>query len=372
MIQKQHIERSREIESMKSKYQTAAESAEETGDRFVMSWENSTARIQQVEQLFSQALLDKKTDWENDIKIKFECLVFEGEDKRWGKLGINYYTDMANMRQRYADFQFNTYIENLFKSKWFMNLVIKLREKLETLFQPPPISCFKFLLAIKQVLGLGHSLTAAIFYELLESLVLKEDHKDVIVHRILKSIRDVLSIRDDDFLTYLEKNEIQPCPELLSQVRSLKKQMMAKKLAGINKTGFLNALINPKKDNLVAARQTFKVGKQVIITPVPLEIVEDANNTLTSSTAPSVSEEGQKRRLSLQLKRVQEDKNDANDKIFETFSSSFNMFGDTSTFGSSADLGTQSFESEDGNLEIKGRMVGTVLSILHEDDGFDN
>lgn len=249
LIKKQYIDRHRQITELARKAATAAARADESGDNFVSSWEKQSENVHRTNKVFQFGLDCKETDWSEDIKIKYDCFVTDGTDDGYGKLGVNFQVDMASMRHRLKDKNFEIKCENLLRHKWFVTIVVKLKEKIETVFTPIPMSCFKFLLAVKEMLVLGQDLTIPVFFSLVAATVAPEDHKDVFIHRTLKSVRDSLKIHPDTFLEYLEKEEIQPCPELLSQVRSHRKKIVNQsKLAGLAKT------INTGKATMLASK----------------------------------------------------------------------------------------------------------------------
>lgn len=249
LMRKQHTDRNRVINELSKKVETAVSAADESGNKFVTSWEAESEKLTKSNKYFQFDLNCKDKDWAEDIKIKYDCFATDGTDAKNGKLGVNFRVDMTNMRHRVRDKHFEIKCENLLKVKWFIILVVKLKEKIETVFTPIPLSCFKFLLAVKEVFVLGLELTTPVFFTLVDATVSNEDHKDIVVHRTLKSIRDVLKIQPDTFLEYLERKEIQPSPELLAQVRSHRKKIVNQsKLAGIAKT------INSGKASMLASK----------------------------------------------------------------------------------------------------------------------
>lgn len=236
-MKKQHRIRSKELKETSKRVSEAVQQAQKGSEDFICSWEKSSDRVLRTNHFFGHTLECKEKDWERDIKLKYDCFVMQGQDRGGEKLGVNFHVDMYYMRNRIKDSYFEIKMENLLNNKWFVVLVLKLREKVETVFTPIPESCFKFLLAVKELFVLGQSLTKEVFYTILEATVIAEDHKDIIIHRTLKTVRDVLQIAPDQFLFYLEKREIQPCPELLSQVRQHRKKIVHQsKLSGLAQT----------------------------------------------------------------------------------------------------------------------------------------
>jgi hypothetical protein len=235
LVRKQHKDRARQIIDVFKRVETAVERADESGNAFVTSWENQTEKVAKATKLFQHSLDCKETDWTEDIKVKYDCFAMKGQDDARGKLGVNFHVDMNNMRARVKEAYFQLKMENLLKAKWFIVILVKLKEKIETVFTPIPMSCFKFLLAMKEIFILGQEVTKPVFFALMEATIAHDDHRDVVVHRTLKSIRDVLHIHPDTFLEYLERKEIQPSPELLSQVRAYRKKMVNEsKLKGLS------------------------------------------------------------------------------------------------------------------------------------------
>jgi hypothetical protein len=300
LIRKQHADRKRLLNDMVKRASAVASRADEGGDKFVTSWEKQTDQLVKINRYFQFGLENKEKDWADDIKIKYDCFLTSGTDDKYGKLGVNFQVDMVSMRHRIKDKRFEIQCENLLKHKWFVILVVKLREKIETVFTPIPMSCFKFLLAVKEVVVLGSELTKSVFFTLVESTIEPDDHRDVVVHRTLKSIRDVLNIQADTFLEYLEKKEIQPSPELLSQVRSLRKKLVNQsKLAG-----FANTIKSGKASMLASKPRRWGNTGAVVVnsnsspvsrseTPLPGEAFNENPETIINAVSPSAKMEKQ-------------------------------------------------------------------------------
>lgn len=114
-------------------------------------------------------------------------------------------------------------MELLLDSSWFVNFVSKLREGTKRLSTPIPTGSLKFLVVTKYIIVFGWKLDASLFYRIMELCVTDlDEHRKLIVHKILKAARDEVGISSESFLAYLESKNIQPCPELLSQIRAVK------------------------------------------------------------------------------------------------------------------------------------------------------
>jgi hypothetical protein len=328
LIRKQYDKRAKAMGALAAKGSTSVEKAEHNSDHFISSWEDVSTRLHKKDEFFMHNLTCLDRDWEAEIGQKFNSFKLDGEDSEGGKLGVNFFVDMANMRREIKDWRFKQNIESILKAKWFIIILVKLREKLDTLFTPIPPSCFKLLLAMKRVLMLGHEITVPVFYTLVSALILSEDHKDVMVHRTLKSICDVLRIRPDEFLHYLEEKDIQPCPELLSQVRQYRKQavMTAKRFGLV--AGGKNTLLNTN-----SRRGKFESPTASLPSSRPESAAEETQTQTVRFDQNSV--EWRQKNVLLAM-RLDEDKRDANSAMFDTFVGESGVFGRSSTVDSHA------------------------------------
>jgi hypothetical protein len=375
LIKKQFTDRSRQMKDMQNRVNDAVVKADHTSENFVVSLENMSHKLDQKNKFFQHNLTVKETDWEENIQFKNDCLLLDGEDPSLGKLGKNFYTDMQSMRNRIKSLEFNTEMNNLLREKWYIIMVVKFKEKLETMFTPVPKSCFKFLLALKQVLLLGQALSNHVFYSILENTVLHEDHKDVVLHRTVSSVRDVLHIKPDTFLEYLEKKEIQPCPELLTQVRQFRKQMVTSaKLAGFAKNNKASALIyrgkrynatsvmSPNAASPISSRP--ESSHEVLNLKPGVSFAEDTEPITTSAKIrvfDGLVEEASslwKQKHALFDRKHMESTDERNSALFATPQTSFDDFGGSnSTVGGvisflsvSADLiASDEFDDDDNN-----------------------
>jgi hypothetical protein len=201
----------------------------ETSAHLLSMWEQSQLRVARQDGLFINDITSKEEDWERNISIKFDALSIGNESKiskaallAVGDAAVG--KDLSLMRKRVQDAQFRRELDNLLKYKWFVALVIRLQRRTSSVFTSVPQSCVMFLLAARHVFGLGEDMSVPLFYQLVEKYINPNDQRDVIVHRTLQAFREVLQISGEAYLDYLESKEIQPCPELTSCVRELRKE----------------------------------------------------------------------------------------------------------------------------------------------------
>ncbi len=74
----------------------------------------------------------------------------------------------------------------------------------------------------------GLVLTEEAFFIIVEKTIDPEEHRQLIFHRVLKFTREAVGIGPEAFMRYLEERDIQPCPELLTQIRQMKRQRALK------------------------------------------------------------------------------------------------------------------------------------------------
>jgi hypothetical protein len=130
--------------------------------------------------------------------------------------------DMRKMHEQADRMTQAVQMDRLLQHRWFLALVVKLREFMKKMNNAVPACCLKFVTAVQQIILLGHTLSQEVFYCLIEATVTaKEDHSKSIVHQLLKIARDIVDISAPDFLAYLEDKDINPNPELVNQVRAL-------------------------------------------------------------------------------------------------------------------------------------------------------
>ncbi len=152
------------------------------------------------------------------------CFEMEGRDRANpnNRLGVNVAKDLQYMRKNAAENKFNKIMGRLLAAKWFCSIVYRFRDYMRRMNNNVPVCCLKFLVILQYLLSYDFPLTKPLFYQVLErTVVVKEDHIRSIVHLVLRAARDAIKISPQEFLEYLESRGIQPCPELLNQIRAL-------------------------------------------------------------------------------------------------------------------------------------------------------
>jgi hypothetical protein len=112
----------------------------------------------------------------------------------------------------------NESMENLSKAKWFLAYVNELQDYVRRTKFHVPVGCLRFLTTIKQLLMRGCVFDTDLFYHILEKTICdKHEHKNIVVHKSIKAVRDFIHISAEQFLSYLESKSIEPCVELVKQ-----------------------------------------------------------------------------------------------------------------------------------------------------------
>jgi hypothetical protein len=64
--------------------------------------------------------------------------------------------------------------------------------------------CLYFLYVFKQAIARGLVLNRSIFYTVLEATILDKDlHRQMIVHKVIKAVRDALGLDPEKYMKYL-------------------------------------------------------------------------------------------------------------------------------------------------------------------------
>ncbi len=198
--------------------------AEEVSEKMVDTWEEfSSIYADEYHQI--NVLMDGK-DFDRPAVIKEMHRLFsmDGEDPKFGKRGSNVVVDVASMKRRVKHAIYCRKMECVVEAMWFVTLLTRMRDHCKRTNHPMPASCFKFLSALYMMIQYGFEVTHNLFYEILERTIRDEDHKGIVVHRALRAVREHIRIDAEHFLEYLNSRGIQPCSELLAQVRLLRQQ----------------------------------------------------------------------------------------------------------------------------------------------------
>jgi hypothetical protein len=102
------------------------------------------------------------------------------------------------------------------KARWFTAYIAKLKDYVHRTKLNPPLSCLRFLVAIKLMLSRDWAIDKRLFFRILEETVKeKKDFKNIILHNTITAVRAAIGMESTEFLTYLNDRQIDPCPELL-------------------------------------------------------------------------------------------------------------------------------------------------------------
>jgi hypothetical protein len=198
--------------------------AEVTSEHLVNVWEE-ISNVDSLEYRKMNAILNQK-DFNRTTLMKtlHDCFLMDGSDRKLGKLGSTLMVDLLSMKRRAKHRIYCQKMESLSKAIWFTTILTKLKDHNKKSFQRIPTSVYKFLGVIHVLLMYGWPFTSDLFWLLMEKTIDPQDHKEIIVHRTIKAVREYLKISPDDFMKYLDSYGIQPCSELLAQIREMKQQ----------------------------------------------------------------------------------------------------------------------------------------------------
>jgi hypothetical protein len=198
--------------------------AEGTSELLVNVWEEFS-NVDSHEYKKMVALMNQKEfNRTTLIKTLNDCFLMEGSDPKLGKLGSTLMVDLMSMKRKARHRIYCQKMESLSKAVWFTLIVTKLKDHTKKSFQRIPQCLYKLLAVIHILLMYAWPLTPDLFWILLDRTIDPVDHKEIIVHRTLKAIREYVKISPEQFMSYLDSHGIQPCTELLSQLREMKQQ----------------------------------------------------------------------------------------------------------------------------------------------------
>ena len=214
--------RDKEVERHWTHTDAIAAKSEVVSERMVNAWERF-GRIYSREYHDMNVLMNGKDFNRPEVMREMHRLFsMEGEDHRFGKRGQDARVDLSSMHRRVKHMLYCKKMEKVCEAMWFVTVLTRMRDHCRRTNHPLPISCFKFLGAVYMIIQYGFEVTEGVFYNILEQTVEEQDHKEIIVHRALRAIREHLSIDAETFLDYLNSRSIQPCSELLAQVRQIR------------------------------------------------------------------------------------------------------------------------------------------------------
>jgi hypothetical protein len=194
------------------------------GQRIVKQWLSFRGIHAQQRQAVNETCQNKEFFRALDTLENLNCFQMDGYDRNdeSARLGVSAAKDLKFMRKNAVMNSQHKIMSRLLTAKWFTHIVAKTRDYMKRMNNNIPVCCLKFLTVFQYLLSYDYPLTVELFYKVLEAcIVIKEDHIRNIVHVVVRAVRDALKISPQDFLTYLEGRNIQPCPELLNQIRAL-------------------------------------------------------------------------------------------------------------------------------------------------------
>lgn len=216
--------RTKELERWSHETEVVSRNAEMVSEKMVDAWE-AFANIYANEFHKMKVVMNGKDfDRPEVIKAMQKMFSMDGVDHAYGKRGHNAMVDIASMKRRVKHAIYCKKMDFICASMWFVTMITRMRDHCRRTNHPLPQSCFKFLGAVYLIIQYGYEITQALFYDILEQTILDEDHKEIVVHRALRAIREHILIDAESFLNYLNSRGIQPCSELLVQVRENKVQ----------------------------------------------------------------------------------------------------------------------------------------------------
>lgn len=120
----------------------------------------------------------------------------------------------------------------------------------------------------------GFAMTTESFYVILEKTVThKDDHRRVIVHKTLKACRESIGIGPEPFMKYLEDNDIPACPELITQIRNLKRKRARKLKINLIKKNKLHIIQEHNKSHVSLHPDSPRPVPPALLTPAPQQTV---------------------------------------------------------------------------------------------------
>lgn len=169
-------------------------------------------------------------------KMRFVC-----DDDRFGGVGGQMYKDLRKMRHKAQQWTEEQELKALTSSvnRWFVQCVQRLREYMRRMNNIVPPCAIKFVFALQLLLRLyatalennsqGLAVTAQVFCSILLSPIFsKDDFRKPIVQQLLEVVREGLGLSIEEFVQFLELNDLPVPAEMLNQLRSIGKERSAR------------------------------------------------------------------------------------------------------------------------------------------------
>lgn len=176
--------------------------------------------------------------------------------------------------------------------RWFVTLVYRLREYMKRMNNVAPHCCLKFTLVLQLVLELGFVITTPIFYRLLLSKVfIKEDFRKNIVHQLIDLVREGLNISAEDFVKFLEENDLQVSADLMNIVRmNAQKALAAATTVSMAVNAFHLSPHSPKGKKFILASRHSVTTNQGQATVAEQQTVENNSKVTEEPVSIAVTE----------------------------------------------------------------------------------
>mmetsp|Transcript_9063 Transcript_9063/g.13631 ORF Transcript_9063/g.13631 Transcript_9063/m.13631 type:complete len:945 (+) Transcript_9063:119-2953(+) len=234
--QKRSEIRDKELESLASEISQVTTRAEVISEKMVNAWEAAATLYADEYHKFNAVMNTRDFERPFWIHAMYDCFSMEGNDRKGGKLGSSLSYDIHCARRKAKHKLYCRKIENLTKAAWFINILTRMKENANRTNHHIPISFMKFLAVLLHIFMYGYELTERLFYDVMERTIEHQDHKEIVVHRALKAIREHIRIDPEDFFEYLDSQSIQPCSELLVQIREIRVRRSRAARAAVIKT----------------------------------------------------------------------------------------------------------------------------------------
>jgi hypothetical protein len=180
----------------------------------------------------SQLCSDKEYHYNDMIAYKIAAFADRESNIGMGKYAV---TDMDAVKKTAKRMHHWISIDRLGSQAWLVSILQQLKDivKRATMLGDEISASAIRLLAVMQLFAMQDvHLTVARFFAVIERVFVRQsDHSKQFVHRIVRAVRESESVGIDaaSFLAYLEARDIQPCAELLGQVRDMKRKLENRK-----------------------------------------------------------------------------------------------------------------------------------------------
>lgn len=192
------------------------------GNNLLAECEDYAQVQQQAEKHAKQLWEEKQFNRLNELTIKAK---FFSADYDLGSHGASAGEDIRKLRLLAEEAKQIEQLKLLHNVKWYVTATARLRDHMKRMNNSAPLCCLKFILVMRYLITLGFAVSIEIFHRIILSAVfLEEDFRKNIVNQIIDVVRAGLGISAEEFLIFLESNNIQPPPELMNEIRLVNQQ----------------------------------------------------------------------------------------------------------------------------------------------------